>query len=223
MSLAYYKILASGDEFVQRVLELQNRIEPALRAENYAATKIQAAWRRHKTWRLIKHWQEAARTIHRFWKGFLARRRVRQMRARQEELRRLAAINRSATIIQSTWRGYQTRKNVLDFHQRKRKLQAICAVNDRVRGEIRADYERQQFEVMTEMQQNLLLLAERQLDRMHCQVSTKAHPGIHAKNRRLEEAIKEQSRRTLRHDPKTLEALRPPRPIFTPRSIKIEH
>ena len=125
MALAYYKILASGNEFVQRVLELQNRIEPATRTESQAAVKIQSAWRRYKTWRLIQCWQDAARTIHRFWKGFLARRRVRLMRAKREEAKLLAAINKNATIVQAAWRGYQTRTKVLDFYQRKRKLQVF--------------------------------------------------------------------------------------------------
>ena len=100
--------------------------------------------------------------------------------------------------------------------------QAICAANEKIQAEIRADHARYEHDITARMKHDLLILAERNLERMHVQISTKAHPGVHAKNGPLEAAIKEQSRRTLRYDPKTLESLRTPPPInsISPRVIK---
>ncbi|GAV02331.1 hypothetical protein RvY_12914 [Ramazzottius varieornatus] len=210
MALAYYKLLDTGSDFVQKILELQNKLILEIKLENAAATKIQCAWRRYKAWTMVQYWQQCAKTIQKLWKGYEARKKLRQMKIKREHQKLIANLDKHATVIQSAWRGYSTRKNILDFCARKRYLTELAITNDRVQTAMRAHYQESERSQAEQLRSKCEAAAEKALEKMHVQLSTTVHPGVLAKNVRLEDAVKEQVRKQLRSDPTILAALAPP-------------
>ncbi|XP_060034467.1 abnormal spindle-like microcephaly-associated protein [Erinaceus europaeus] len=130
-----------------------------LRKETRAARVIQATWRKYKLKRDLKLYQErdkaariiqsaamnfltkqrlkkelsAALTLQKYWRRFLAQRKLSVLK--KEKLEK--AQNKSASIIQSYWRRYSTRKKFLKLRHYSVILQArirmIIAMNSHKR------------------------------------------------------------------------------------------
>lgn len=204
MTLAYYKILTTNDDFVRDLLAVQQRLLPDILKEQTAAAQIQKCWKRYKANKLIDDWHIAAAKIQKTWKIWLQRRKASEQRVVEQKQVLKQFIDSAAAKIQATWRGYRTRKCILDFYKRKRKLKEVQLVNEEMQDKIRANFRRQVHEEALRLKEEVRQEVDKKLERSHCLLSTKQVPGVYSKNKILESAIKEQTRRALHQGSKYL-------------------
>ena len=75
------------------------------------------------------------RTVQRVFRGFLARRRVRQLKKVEAEQKLLRFFHDRASLIQKIFRGFLIRKHVCNFQERKQFIAASAAKAHAVRQE----------------------------------------------------------------------------------------
>lgn len=171
---------AAAEDAMARALEQVLGERAANEAAELCATLvIQRQLRRSMAVRRYKQQRHSCSEMARVHRGFLARRRCHQARARRAEREALAVFHYYASAIQHVYRGFYSRKYSHDFYARKAYIEHIVETSNQLRVQLAANRETAAVEEQRRRAADTQTEFKRVAQRLHHLLSTKASPGVY--------------------------------------------
>jgi len=174
----YLALRDDTSQTVQKFFEKISQAEEARVREGNAALILQRSWRAYNSRIYLRYLSEQAGQIQRIWKGFNARKRVKQMIIALEQKDRQTYYDSCAINIQKRWRGYLSRKVNADFYQRARFIHQVSVQSQEHNMNAEYEVERQRQEDNEINTQKAAIKFEKMASNLHHLVSTRNIPGI---------------------------------------------
>lgn len=164
---------------IPEIYKEKNEAERNRNCEYSAIVKIQSWYRGAKSRFYLRLLHNAAITIQKHWKGYLARIYYRKYLLSYFENLCLKHFHGMATKIQKIWRGYQSRKKIFDFYKRKAYFKALIEKSQLVLTQLEEFAEHQKDQQLKFASQKHHQFQISQACKEHHLVSTKVIPGIY--------------------------------------------
>ncbi|KAL3663325.1 hypothetical protein V7S43_011733 [Phytophthora oleae] len=132
-----------------------------------------------RTWHGRFLTRNAELMISRVYRGHLARRRCKRLRAEVERARHGAVLDFYAVVIQKLARGVQSRTNRLDFRKRKAYIGELAAKGDHMRRMLEENLQKQQEQEQIDSEKVARAELVKVTQDLHHLVSTRAIAGIY--------------------------------------------
>ncbi|KAG1710008.1 hypothetical protein DVH05_017017 [Phytophthora capsici] len=141
--VTFYDCWKNRGTTLQRLQQLLDDAEEQAEPERKAATNIQRLFRGQRVRAAVTSQTNAELVISRVYRGHLARRRCKRLRAEVEKAHHRAVLNFYAVVIQKLARGVQSRTNRIDFRKRKAYIGELAAKGDQMRRMLEENLRRQ--------------------------------------------------------------------------------
>lgn len=191
---AYIQLKGKQSSVAREIFNKKRSVYLEREKEWNSAVKILSWFRRLQVQNYIKHQHESALIIQRVYRGYVGRKRYRQIVKHKMQTMMAFFYDKMATKIQALWRGYYIRKYKANYYARKAYLDALVIKNETVRLELdRVKAERLAKE---EIQRRDKLMRDTTLNhrKNHHLLSTKVCRGIYnspkKSTKEIEEALK---------------------------------
>ncbi|KAL7683926.1 putative IQ motif, EF-hand binding, P-loop containing nucleoside triphosphate hydrolase [Plasmopara halstedii] len=129
----FYECWKNRSATLERLQQLLDDAEAHAESEGKAATNIQRLFRGYRIRALLAVQTKAAIVISRVYRGHLAQRRCKRLRAERVQAFQQTILDYYAIIIQKLARGVSSRTNHLDLKKRKAYIEELTLKGDQMR------------------------------------------------------------------------------------------
>ncbi|KAG7386589.1 spermatogenesis-associated protein 17 [Phytophthora pseudosyringae] len=164
---------------LERLQQLLDDAEDQAETERKAATHVQRLFRGQRVRAAVTAQTDAELMISRVYRGHLARRRCKRLRADTERAHRRAVLDFYAVVIQKLARGVQSRTLRLDFRKRKAYIGELAAKGDHMRRMLDENLRKQQQQEQLDSAQAAREELVKVTQDLHHLLSTRAVAGIY--------------------------------------------